>query len=189
MRQAMTTDRYDPASQAFHWVTALTVICAYAIGLLREDLPRGDLRTGLLSLHMSIGIMVFALTLLRLAWRAGYPAPPMLPAQPLMRLAAKAMHLLLYAAMIAVPLTGLISAWANGRIVSFFWVLPLPSPIAIDKPFAETMGELHEVSAHALMIGAGLHAAASIAHHVIWKDATLLRMLPARLQARLQAGR
>jgi len=185
----MASLRYDPLSQALHWVTALAVIGAYAIGLVREDMPRGDFRTGLLSLHMSIGILVFGLTLLRLAWRAGYPAPPMLPAAPLIRLAAKATHLLLYAAMIAIPVAGLISAWANGRIVSFFWILPFPSPLAIDKPFAEIMGELHEIAAHVLMVVAGVHAAASIAHHVILKDTTLLRMLPARLQARLQPGR
>jgi len=29
----MTTNRYDSASQAFHWVTALTVLAAYAVGL------------------------------------------------------------------------------------------------------------------------------------------------------------
>jgi cytochrome b561 len=185
----MATLRYDPVSQALHWVTAIAVIGAYAMGLIREDLPRGDFRTGLLSLHISFGILVFGLTLLRLAWRALHPAPPALTESAFMRLSASAAHLALYAAMIAVPVVGLFSAWANGRLVSFFWLLPIPSPIAIDKPLAETLGELHEAAAHALMIVAGLHAAAAIGHHLILKDAALLRMLPARLKARLQPGR
>jgi len=185
----MTTNRYDSASQAFHWVTALTVLAAYAVGLLREELPRGDLRSELLNLHMSMGLLVFALTFLRLAWRAGHPAPPLLPGTPLIRLGARAAHLLLYAAMIAIPLVGLVSAWVKGRTVGFFWILPVPSPFAIDKLFAERLEDLHGLAAHVLMALAGLHALAAIGHHIILKDATLMRMLPARLGTRLQARR
>jgi cytochrome b561 len=152
-------------------------------------MPKGDFRTGLLSLHMSIGIMVFGLTFLRLAWRAAYSAPPMLPEAWAIQVAAKVTHLMLYAAMIAIPAIGLTSAWAEGRIVTFLWLLPLPSPIAIDKPLGEALGELHGFAAHTLMVVAGLHAAAAIAHHAFLKDGTLLRMLPARFQARRQAGR
>lgn len=185
----MTSDRYDPVSQAFHWVTALAVLAAYAVGLLREELPRGDFRSGLLSLHMSMGLLVFGLTALRLAWRAGHPAPSVLPGNTLIRLGAKAAHLLLYAAMIAIPLVGLASAWANGTSAGFFWLLPVPSPIAIDKLFAERLEDLHGFAAHVLMAVAGLHALAAIGHHFILKDATLLRMLPARLGTRILGKR
>lgn len=185
----MTSARYDPASQAFHWVTALTVLAVYAVGLLREELPRGDFRSGLLSLHMSMGLLVFGLTALRLAWRAGHPAPPVLPGKPLIRLGAKAAHLLLYAAMITIPLVGLASAWAKGTSVGFFGLLPVPSPIAIDKLFAERLEDLHGFAAHVLMAVAGLHALAAIGHHFILKDATLLRLLPARLGTRILAKR
>jgi len=182
---AQTTDRYDPVSQAFHWVMAIVVVLAYGFGLVREDMPKGDFRNGLLTLHMSAGLLVFGLTMLRLTWRAGHPAPAMLVEAPLMMLAAKAAHIALYAAMIAIPLAGLVSAWTNGKIVSFFWVAPLPSPIALDKPFSEALEEIHSVAAHVLMVVAGLHALAAIAHHMILKDATLLRMLPAGLRGPL----
>lgn len=175
---AQTTARYDPVSQAFHWVMAFAVVLAYALGLVREDMPKGDFRNGLLNLHMSIGLLVFGLTCLRLAWRAGHPAPAMLAQAPLMMVAAQGAHIALYAAMIAIPLVGLVSAWTNGTVVSLFWVLPLPSPIALDKPFSEALEEVHSVAAHVLMVVAGLHALAAIAHHMILKDATLLRMLP-----------
>jgi cytochrome b561 len=184
-----TPDRYDPASQAFHWVSAVTVLVAYAVGLLREEFPKGDFRTALLNLHMSVGLLVFALTFLRLVWRTGHPAPPVLPDAPLITLVAKAAHLVLYAAMIAIPLVGLASAWAKGTTVGFFWVLPVPSPIAINKLFADQLEDLHAIAAHVLIAIAGLHALAAIGHHFILKDAALLRMLPARLGMRLQARR
>jgi cytochrome b561 len=182
---ALTTARYDPVSQAFHWVVAIAVVIAYASGLVREDLPKGDFRNGLLTLHTSIGLLVFVLTFLRLAWRAGHPAPAMLEQAALMRLAARGIHIALYAAMIAIPLVGLVSAWTEGKIVSFFWVLQLPSPIALNKPVSEALEEVHSVAAHVLMAGAGLHALAAIVHHVILRDATLLRMLPVSLRGPL----
>lgn len=182
---AMTYARYDPVSQAFHWVMLIAVVSAYALGLVREDMPKGDFRNGLLNLHMSIGLLVFGLTFLRLSWRAGHPAPPMLAQAPLMMLAAKGAHIALYAAMIVIPLVGLVGAWMEGRIVSFFWALTLPSPIALDKPFAEALEEVHSVAAHVLMVVAGLHALAAMAHHMILKDATLLRMLPASFRGPL----
>jgi len=37
---------------------------------------------------------------------------------------------------------------------------------------------MHEVLANALVILAGLHALAALAHHWLLKDRTLLRMLP-----------
>ncbi len=184
---ALTTARYDPVSQAFHWVIAIAVVLAYAAGLVREDMPRGDFRNGLLTLHTSIGLLVFVLTVLRLAWRAGHPAPAMLEQTAFMRLAARGMHIALYAALIAIPLVGLMSAWTDGKIVSFFWVLPVPSPIALDKRFSEALEDVHSVAAHVLMAVAGLHALAAIAHHVVLKDATLLRMLPASVRGPLNS--
>lgn len=182
---AMTTARYDPVSQAFHWVVAIAVVLAYATGIVREDMPKGDFRNGLLTLHASIGLLIFVLTFLRLAWRAGHPAPAMLEQTAFVRLVASAAHVALYAAMIAVPLVGIVSVWTDGRIVSFFWVLPVPSPMALDKPLSEALEEVHSVAAHVLIVVAGLHALAAIAHHVVLKDATLLRMLPASLRGPL----
>lgn len=52
----MIIRRYDALSIAFHWLVALAVIATYAIGLGREILPKGDARTALLALHMSLAL-------------------------------------------------------------------------------------------------------------------------------------
>ena len=64
----MIIRRYDALSIALHWLVALVVIATYAIGLGREILPKGDVRTALLALQMSLSIMVFALTVMRIGW-------------------------------------------------------------------------------------------------------------------------
>ncbi len=173
----MTSLRYDPLTQALHWIIAVAVVTAYAIGLVREDLPKGDFRTWLLTLHMSIGLLVAVLSVVRIGWRVGRTAPAPIAASPALQLAARAGHLALYVALFAVPAVGLLAAWIKGRTVGFFG-LPLPSPLAVDKPFAEQLEHLHAFVAHAMLLLAGGHAAIAIVHQFLLKDGTLARMLP-----------
>lgn len=178
----MSTHRYDPFSQSLHWITALVVIVAYAIGLGREALPKGDVRTALLSLHMSLGMLVMALTFVRITWRLTFARPlevrprPVNPAE----IAAKLAHLGLYASMLAIPMIGLLSAWLKGRLVSFFGLVLVPSPFALNPGFAKGLENAHELSGHLMMALAGLHAVAAIGHQFILRDGTLSRMLPDR---------
>jgi cytochrome b561 len=176
--------RYDPLVQALHWVVAILVVTAYAIGLIREDLPRNEFRAFLLSLHMWIGQAVMLLTMLRLARRAATRAPaPAAHGSALAALAARLGHLALYVCLVAIPLIGLMAAFAKGRDVSLFGLVALPSPMAIDKPFAETLEEVHSFAAHAMMILALGHAVVALAHHFVLKDGLLLRMAPRRVRA------
>jgi cytochrome b561 len=169
--------RHDTTTQALHWLIALLVIATYAIGLYREALPKGDFRTALLGLHMSVGLVVLGLTVVRLAWRLAAPKLAPVPMPPMMTLASRAVHGLLYLMLVALPVVGLVAAWAKGRVVGLFG-LPLPSPIALNTGLAKLLEESHEVMAHGFMLLVGLHAAAAIYHHVVMKDATLARMLP-----------
>ncbi|MBX9757454.1 MAG: cytochrome b [Beijerinckiaceae bacterium] len=175
----METRRYDLFSQLLHWLIAVLVVATYVMALVREELPRGALRNDMLSYHMAIGVLVFALTLVRLGWRTVHLPPPPVSASALMNLAAKAGHLALYLSLIAIPLIGLFSAWAAGRNVSFIGLFSLPPLIAPSRGVVKILEEAHEISAHAMMAFAGLHAAAAIVHQFVLRDGTLMRMLPA----------
>lgn len=173
----MTRLRYDPITQSLHWIIAVAVIATYAIGLIREDLPKGDFRNWLLSFHMSLGLLIAGLTVVRLGWRGFNPAPPALTG-PAATLAARLGHLVLYLALFAIPLIGLAAAWSKGRTVGVFGLVVLPSPLPLDKPFAEQLEEFHGLAAHVLVILAGAHALVAIVHQFVFKDGTLGRMLP-----------
>lgn len=170
--------RYDAVSQTLHWLIAALILATYAIGLVREEMPRGALRTDLLSLHMALGVLVFALTFVRLAWRSVHPAPEPVSSSALMNVAAKGGHIALYATMFAIPLIGLFSAWADGRTVSVFGLFTLPALIAPSRSLTKLLEEAHEVSAHGMMALAGLHAAAALVHQYVLRDGALARMLP-----------
>ncbi len=169
--------KHDSLTQVLHWMIALLVIGAYGVGLWRETLPKNDFRAWLLSLHMSVGLVVVGLTLVRIFWRSRAPHIASLESSPAMVLASKLAHGLLYLLLIALPVVGLVAAWTKGRTVGIFG-LPLPSPFAVNVGFAKQLEEVHEVLAHGLMMLAGVHAVAAIYHHLLLKDATLARMVP-----------
>lgn len=174
----MPTRRYDTVTMSLHWIIALAVFASYAMGLAREGLPKGDFRAWLLTLHMSIGLLVIALTVLRIGWRSVTPAPKAQPAAPMAAFAAKVAHLALYGAMLAIPLIGLAAVWSKGRAVSVFSLVTIPSPVARNAALAKLLGDAHEVATHLFMALVAIHALAAIGHHVVLKDATLSRMLP-----------
>ena len=172
--------RHDSITQAFHWGVALMVIAIYAIGLGREALPKGDARTMLLGLHMSLGIALMGVLALRLSWRLFAPSVEPLSMNGGSRLAARLVHLGLYGLLVIVPVLGLLGAWMKGRTVGFFG-LTMPSPFSLDRTAAKWLEEAHEISANALIALAALHAIAGLAHQFIVKDQVLARMLPGKL--------
>ncbi|MGU9978492.1 cytochrome b [Phreatobacter sp. HK31-P] len=174
----MTDERYDGITIALHWLMAILVIATYALGLLREELPRGEPRTLALMLHTSIGLTVIAGTVLRMIWRGFRKPIPEAPGPAGLALAAKLTHIALYVAVLAVPVLGVAAMWAKGRGIPVFGLTELASPWAADRALGKSLDKLHEAGAHLLVVLAGAHAAAAIAHHVLLRDNVLMRMLP-----------
>jgi cytochrome b561 len=170
--------RYDPVSQALHWLTALSVIGAFATAQIFDDMAKGPAKTEMVGLHISLGVAVMALTLIRFAWVALAAKPAPVPGSPLLKLAARAMHYALYAALVAVPLAGMLMVWAKGRDIGVFGLITLPPLVAPDRELAHNFEELHEFAGNLILILAGLHAAAAIFHQVVLRDGALGRMVP-----------
>ncbi len=174
----MTDERYDGITIALHWLLAILVVATYALGLLREELPRGEPRTLVLMLHTSIGLTVIAGTVLRMIWRGFRKPLPETPGPAGLALAAKLAHIALYVAVLAVPVLGVASMWAKGRGIPVFGLTELASPWAADRALGKSLDKLHEAGAHLLVALAGAHAVAALAHHFLLRDNVLMRMLP-----------
>jgi len=171
------TARHDFTTQALHWLVAVAIALAYGLALWRDELSKGDFRNLVTGLHMSAGVLVLALSAVRIAWRPFARSVPPVDGSPLTHALAKAAHLALYVAMIAVPVVGMLMVWAKGRPVAFFG-LSIPAPFELSREIGKPLEEVHEVTANLMMIMAGLHAAAAIVHQVLLKDGTLARMVP-----------
>lgn len=169
---------YGTLSKALHWLAVLCVVAAWLIGTFIDDLPKSA-ETRLMFVHMSLGLAILAVLLVRVGWRFARPAPALATKLgPALEFAARAMQWLLYALMLAVPISGIVLEFARGQALPLFGIAEIASPWVRDRAFASSVKEVHELIADALLVFAGLHAAAALFHHFVLKDRTLLRMLP-----------
>ena len=174
-----SADRYGIVSQAFHWLIVILIVVQYLVGSIAEDLPQGFEKLVLVSRHKSLGITILALVLLRLLWRlANKPPPPPRGLHPLLSGLGRMTHVVLYALILALPVTGwLASSYANSPVSWWGW-LTLPDMVAPGEENFERLSGLHELLTKILVIFVILHAAAALAHHFLFKDDVLRRMLP-----------
>lgn len=172
--------RYAASSRWLHWATVLLLAAIIPLGLwIRYFEPADqDFKLRLYNLHESLGVIVFALVLLRVVNRHLHPPPPLpadLPAP--MRLAAHATHVGLYALLLIMPVTGFLATNAWGFPLSVFNVLPIPSPLGKDEAIAKVLSFLHWCGAIAIGLLILGHLAGVVHHTFIRRDGLLRRML------------
>lgn len=196
--------RYDSIAQILHWTTVLLVAALLVMGkagLVEADHPG----SATFMWHGSLGVLVLVLAAARLLWRLVSPAPD-LPwtMTRLGRVAAKTMHVSLYALLIALPLTGWLAASSEGSRVNFFNVATLPRweragpthAAAAVAPRAQETGEngenlaeeSHDLLSDALLVLVSLHLLAALKHQFIDHDGLIRRMLPSARPKSTAAG-
>lgn len=171
--------RYGAIPQLIHWLTALLVVAGWLLGQFGDFLPKAAHETGLFG-HMTLGQCVVALLIVRLVLRIANPPPAPEPTAfgRLVEIVAKLSHCALYAMLFAVPFVGIIVQLKRGHDLPLFGLSNVSSPWPADRAVARLMLGIHSYLADALLILAGVHAAAAIVHHALWRDRTLVRMLP-----------
>lgn len=187
--QTYEVRRYNGLAICFHWVTALLFLIAYASIYYRTWVAGSD---GFLlyKVHTFVGMMAGLAVVLRIAWNRISPPPEFDEGERIERLAAKAMHLVLYGFMIIMPLTGYMGqrsqviwlSWtglpAFGETWAYDWLVNRTLKIAWDT-FEAPVDALHQaLGSYVLWALIFIHAAAAIFHHVHRRDGVLIRMLP-----------
>ena len=171
--------RYDRVAMLLHWLVAALIVAAFALGVVMVDIP-GLTPTKLkyFSWHKWLGVTVLLLAALRLLWRLRHGTPRSVEMPAWQRRAAVLVHVLLYALMFAVPLSGYFYSLAAGVPVVYLGVLPLPEFIGADPVLKPVLKEVHEVLVYTMLVFVLAHVAAAIKHHWIDRDGLLRRMLP-----------
>ncbi|MBU6472713.1 MAG: cytochrome b/b6 domain-containing protein, partial [Alphaproteobacteria bacterium] len=135
--------RYDAVAMSLHWLIALAVIGNFALGLYHADLPDEDpMARVTIFLHISIGLTILALSVIRVGWRLTHKIPALPVDMPrLQKVLARIVEGLLYVLIIAVPLVGwmMVSATTNPHPIPFFGLFDWPH-IGAMVPLAEQYG-------------------------------------------------
>jgi cytochrome b561 len=174
------TDRlqYGTTAKVFHWLIVALLLVQYPLGWLMPDIHR-DMKPGEgMIFHISIGLVILALIVLRLVWRLTHPVAPDSSLPAWQRVGAEAMHWLLYALVLATTITGWLFASFRGWPVSFFYLMPMPMLSAGNPAAGKMIDGWHQVMEWSLLVVIGLHVAAALTHLFVYRDRVMHRMLP-----------
>jgi cytochrome b561 len=174
-----TTRSWGSVSKLLHWLIVLLIINQWVIAERADSLPIGIAKLQALAWHKSFGITILMLAVVRLAWRWMNPVPDLAgETRPWERVLARISHLLLYALIFAMPLSGWLMSSAKNFPVSWFKLLQLPDLVSPDQQIFERMRDLHHLLFDVLVVVAAVHVAGALKHHFIDRNDVLKRMLP-----------
>jgi cytochrome b561 len=170
LKSADHVARYDDKTILLHWLTALLIITLWCVAQIIDWFPTPQ-HVIPRSVHVTLGVALVIVLAIRVWWRAsgGRRLPP--AETGLLQAAATSVHYLLYALVIAELVLGLSNTWIRGD--SYFGLFKLPGY----APLRRSVGQLHGLVANIILIVAGLHALAALAHHYVLRDNVLRRML------------
>jgi len=181
-------DRYSTPVALLHWCITLAVLTLLASGFAAAGKADVAAEASILRLHLLVGMLVFAMTLLRLTFkvresRAGNRPGPLPGAPRWQHLLARVTHILLYAVPIGMAASGIALVALSGTGPLIFGGGALPD----FGDFAPRI--LHGIGARLMVLLVVLHVAAALYHQFIRGDGLLRRMWPAVVGLPFNSGR
>ena len=168
-------ERYGSISRFFHWAMALLI--GWQVLKFFDRIEDGEHWVGqtLVPWHISIGSLLLVLIVLRLIWAARQKnnRPEQDPATAFL---VKAGHGLLYAGMLLMPITGIMTMIGNGYGWTVFGI-QLVARGGEEIGWMASIGSLHSPIAWLLLILIVGHIGIALLHHFVKKDGVLRRMV------------
>jgi len=186
-----TRQNYGSVAKLLHWSIALLFLMSYCTVYFRhwfteEKTPENWIA---LQLHLSVGITVAAIVVLRILWRLSNRVPDPEPGPSWADRVAHIGHYLLYAVMIVMPLTGYIGTGVNTEYFMLFDIPKFESTALFDAIVTQGLGMSFEefekpidtfhkeiMGEYVLLLLIFGHIAAALYHHFVLEDRTLKKM-------------
>ncbi len=190
-----TAENYGSVAKWLHWVTALLFLGAYCAVYYRHWFTEKDSpgEWTALQLHLSFGISIGVIVLLRIIWRLMNRKPDPEAGSQLQQHAAYIGHLTLYAIMIIMPITGYIGTGVNTEYFFLFDITgfketALFTAVVTDglqmsfKEFEKPIDFFHKEIMGAWLVWMLIlgHIGFALYHHFVRKDRTLKKMTSSR---------
>ena len=171
-----TSSDYGLLAKLFHWLTFLALIIQIPFGFYLVGLEFSDRRIELENVHILFGITIFYIVLLRLIWKLINPSIQsehnFFKGQNII---AKTNHFLLYVSIFAITISGILKKLYMGEKLNFIFF-----NFGFEKDnfqLADSFYIVHIYANYLLITLVILHILAVIAHHFIFKDKILKKIL------------
>lgn len=175
MKLTNSLTEYGTISKIFHWLSAAVLFVQIPLGFYLVDMDFSEKRLTVESIHVTLGLSILYLTLLRLIYKIFNPTPALqnsiFPGQ---KIIAKLNHVFLYISILTITISGALKKIYNGEILDvFFFNLEIKENFEL----AEIFYEIHIISNYTLIILISLHIFAVIIHKLLFKENLLKRIL------------
>ncbi len=168
---------YDIVAKLLHWLTAVLLLLQFSIAWTMPEIHRGTKPERLINLHLSFGMVILLVIILRLVWRLGHQVPLVNGRIPFWQYrAAQASHALLYLLLLALPFMGWANASSRGWTVHLFSLVTLPQILPTGSPLGHELGDIHTSTSYLILALVALHLAAALYHQFWLRDGLLSRM-------------
>lgn len=186
-----TAENYGTIAKWLHWLTAVFFLGSYLSVYYRHWFTEAKTPENWIALqmHLSIGVTIAVVVVLRIIWRLSNRVPDPEPGTKLEHLAAHVGHLALYAIMIIMPITGYIGTGVN---TEYFFMFDIPkfentalfTTLVSDglgmtfKEFEKPVDFIHKDIMGAWLVWLLIlgHVSAALYHQFVKKDRTLSKM-------------
>jgi cytochrome b561 len=168
--------KYDARTIVLHWCTAVLVALLWTVAQVIDDFPPGPLRVDARSVHITLGVSLAVVLVVRVIWRNSGSGALSPSRSGRMDRAAVWGHRLLYVLAILAVILGITNAWVRGE--NIFNLFALPDLAHGDREMRKFVGTLHGWAANALVVVAIGHALVALFHHYVLRDRVLQRITP-----------
>ena len=175
MRLTNNLTEYGFISKIFHWLSAAVLLAQIPLGFYLVDLDFSEKRLFIENVHVTIGLGIFYLTILRLIYKLFNPTPALGNSVFIgQRVIAKLNHILLYLSILVITTSGALKKLFNGEMLDLFF---FDLEIKDNFDLAELFYEIHIFGNYTLIVLILLHISAVIIHKILFKENLLKRIL------------
>ena len=170
-----TVSEYGFISKALHWLSALILIIQIPLGFYLVDLDFGEERITFENIHVILGLIIFYLVIIRLINNTFNPTPKLNPSIFIgQKYIAKLNHILLYAAILSITVSGILKKLFNGEtLVIFFKEIEIKDNFEL----ADQFYNIHIYSNYLIIALISVHILAVITHKLLFKENLIKKIL------------
>ena len=169
-----TLTEYGLISKLLHWISAILLFIQIPLGFYLVDLDFGPERLTVEDIHVTVGLSVFYLVILRLVYKIFNPTPELEPSVfKGQKFLAKLNHVMLYVTILLITISGILKKLFNGETLTIIF-----KKIKIQDNFelGELFYDIHVISNYVLIVLVIIHILAVITHKLFFNDNLLKRM-------------
>jgi cytochrome b561 len=158
-----------------HWISAILLFIQIPLGFYLVDLDFGPERLTVEDIHVTVGLSIFYLVILRLLYKIFNPTPELEPSVfKGQKFLAKLNHIMLYVTILSITISGIFKKLLNGETLIIIF-----KKIKIQDNFelGELFYDIHVYSNYLLIALIVIHLMAVVVHKLFFNDNLLKKIL------------